>query len=170
MPDSTHDFAAAFVFRRDGEGPCRDDAGVERTAVWNEPRFDHDAAGSPFGLLVEGWPQVDAADRIDLAPDLFVVPAKSTVLHALQAAGDDEPEYRAYYAMGSAVLGLVRSRLRARGHHLCISVIPSHLDNRGGFVRWARHDWRLGALISVDATGVVAGVQPITNPPILLEG
>lgn len=170
MPEQTHTFEAAFVFSRGARERVRGADGVERQALWHEPRFDHDADGAPIGLLVEGLPEVGRADRLRLKPGAITAPETSTVLHELIPPGAEAPDRRAFYARGGAVFGLIESRLRARGHHRRLTVVAGHLRNWGGRVMFDGRPWGLGALVTATPDGAAIGTAAESDPPLLLEG
>jgi len=143
---AARDFAQIFSFGRPGAAPVRDAAGLLVQAPAGAPRFDHDEAGKPIGLLIEAGARLGAGDRAKLAMALPGGPA--TIFHHF-AAPRGEAERRAYFVLDAAAA--VEGLLAGAGHHLAIGAIPGFLRNRGGHVRYREQDWPLAAAIGPDA-------------------
>lgn len=153
-------FADSFTLTRARIAGYRDASGVLQLADADAPRFDHSATGEPLGLLIEGRPETRLADRV--AAKAAAWPAdlpqgKATILHTFTTPAG-ELKRRAAYVRADHLTAL-DGLLKVKGWHREVSVIPGFLPNRGGFVRWRRVDWSLGALIAASPTSVV-GVTP----------
>lgn len=149
-------FADSFALTRDRFAAYRDAAGVLQLADPDAPRFDHSVAGEPLGLLVEGRPQTRLADRLTVQAGPWAT-GKITVLHAYTTPAG-ELRRRAAYVTEDHVAA-VDGFLMVKGWHREVAVVAGFLANRGGFVRWRRIDWALGALVSA-GPGAVVGVTP----------
>lgn len=162
MPLVDQPFAATFTFARARTAAYVDAAGAVQVAAIDAARFDHDLAGAPRGVLIEGRPQYSAADRLQVVDGDWAVPG-GTVLHEIETAAG--VERRAWYAP-TAPRATVNACLNAKGRHRRLAYVPTYLPNRGGFVRWRDRFWSLGALVLVEP-GVTVGVQTNIH---LLEG
>lgn len=159
-------FADTFDFVRGRVAPYRDAAGTLASAPADVPRFDHDPDGGPLGLLVEGRPQTPFADKcVAKDGDWYAGLTASTVLHAF-AAEDGLVSRRAWYAGPQGPRAIISGCLNAKGWHRMIAVVPGHLPNRGGEVRWRNAFWSLGGVVLVQP-GTVLAAGPVA---MLLEG
>lgn len=163
MPLVDQPFADTFTFSRARAADYLDPDGETATAAVDVPRFDHDDAGAPRGLLIEGRPQYDAADRLSVADGDWVT-ARGTVLHEIETPAG-VVERRAWYSAADPV-SLVAGCLNAKGRHRRIAFVPGHLRNRGGFVRWRNQHWNLGAVLLAEAGVLLAAEAGVA----LLEG
>ncbi|HRD46824.1 MAG TPA: hypothetical protein PLF78_10115, partial [Caulobacter sp.] len=77
-----------------------------------------------------------------------------------------EIRLRAWYAGRSGPREVVEGCLNTKGWHRRIAVVPGHLANRGGEVRWRDKFWRLGGVLTVEPATALA---PMTAT-MLLEG
>jgi hypothetical protein len=154
-------FADTFDFARARVAALRGPDGLPATAAIDAPRFDHDAEGSPRGLLVEGRPEFGAADRLTVKAGAWET-ARGTVLHEYEAP-DGEVRRRAWYARTDP-RAIVDACLGVKGRHRLVAYVPGHLKNRGGEVRWRDRLWALGAMILVDAGELLA---PVDDTPFI---
>ena len=157
------DLPASFVFSRGRAAPYRSDTGQIVMAAADVPRFDHDAQGRPLGLLIEGRPQTRHADVLTCKPGAWET-GKATVLHEFTTPAG-ELKRRACYVLDDH-RATVDGFMNTKGWHRQIIVLPGHLKNIGGAVRWRRFDWVLSAILAIEP-GVAVGVTPET---LLLEG
>ncbi len=162
MPLVDQPFAETFTFARARAADYVDAAGAGATAAINVPRFDHDEAGAPRGLLVEGRPQF-AADQLLVVAGDWSAPG-GTVLHEFETPAG-EIRRRAFYA-GADPRVAVNACLNAKGRHRRLAYVPGHLSNRGGYVRWRNLFWSLAGVMMAEA-GVALGAR--ADVP-LLEG
>ncbi|UNU43619.1 hypothetical protein EAO27_13475 [Sphingopyxis sp. YF1] len=144
-------FAAWFDFGRPTAAPYRDAAGAIVTAAIDVPRFDHDAAGAPIGLLVEPGAELGQADRARLQVDAIGATI-ATVFHERRDA-DGTIVRRAWYSRDPQAT--IDACLSQAGHHLRIGAIPGYRRNLGGFVRFRGIDWQLTELIAAGAGAAI---------------
>lgn len=163
MPLVDQPFADTFAFTRARAAAYVDAAGDPAEAAINVPRLDHDDAGTPRGLLVEGRPQFGDADKITVETGDWIS-AQGTVLHEIETPAG-VVERRAWYSESDPA-GLINGCLNAKGWHRRIAFVPRHLSNRGGFVRWRNQHWTLGGVLLVETGNAVAAEPAI----LLLEG
>lgn len=136
-------FDAWFDFTRPNIAPYRDAGGAIVDAAIDTPRFDHDAAGAPIGLLVEPGAQLGQADRARLQ-SAAIGATDSTVLHEWRAA-DGTLERRAWYSRDPQAT--IDACLGQAAHHVRIGAVPGFRPNLGGFVRYRGLDWQLTGLV-----------------------
>lgn len=149
-------FEDTFMFSRGREADYTDAAGAPATAAIDAPRLDHSGPGVPRGLLVEGRPQTGFADRcIAQDGDWYAGLDRSTVLHEYETAAG-QVRLRAWYADRAGPRQIVEACLNTKGWHRLIAVVPGHLPNRGGEVRWRDKFWSLGGLVVAEAATVLA--------------
>jgi hypothetical protein len=159
-------FTIAFAFTRSEAADVREADGIVRTQAAGVPRFDHDPAGIPRGLLVTPGADIGGQDRSAFDP--LMLPAaltegddqtarEATVYHAfvpltasrtedgVSAATREEFEAgiirRAFYTREAA--RLVDALIRTAGHHLVIGVHAGFAENRHGFARYRGKLWQL---------------------------
>jgi len=157
--------------------------GEEVTAAPDEPRFDHDEAGTARGLLVSAGADLGGGDRVSL--DSLMLPAElvsgavpgsrdATVFHAFARAGA-EPwaiERRAWYTRDAAAL--VDSLLLQAGHHLALGVISGFRADAGGadaagFVRYRGQEWALAGVVLANGAAAIA-VDAAGALPLIAAG
>ncbi|QUM72192.1 hypothetical protein [Sphingopyxis granuli] len=136
-------FDAWFDFARPTIAPYRNAAGAIVDAAVDVPRFDHDDAGRPAGLLVEPGEQLGQADRARLQVDAIGATV-ATVLHAWRA-DDGSVVRRAWYTKNPQAT--IDACLGQAAHHLQIGAVPGYRPNLGGFVRFRGADWQLTELL-----------------------
>lgn len=163
MPLVDQPFAATFDFARARAAAYRNAEGALVQAAIDAPRFDHSPSGAPRGLLIEGRPQVSAADRLTVSTGDWSE-KRGTVLHEYENAAG-EVVRRAWYALHDPV-SAVNACLNAKGRHRRIAFCPVFIPNRGGWIRWNNLRWDLGGLVEAEPGGVVAATETF----ILLEG
>ena len=156
-------FAQTFDFTRRRPAACLGPDGQEVTLGRDLPRFDHDAAGVPRGLRVDGRPSTWWPDLLKVKAGDWAQP-RGTVLHAYETFAGERVN-SAWYAPTDPKAA-VDACLKRAGRHRRIAYVPTFLRNRGGFVRWRQTDWRLGGLVSPDDGAVLA----VDDDLILLEG
>ncbi len=150
-------FPIAFDFARCEAADVRGPDGSVRTAPADVPRFDHDAAGQPRGLLVTDADRA-AIDPLMLPADLTesasLSAREATVYHlfvpieaGLTASSPEAFEAamvrRAYFTRDAA--GLIDSLLASPGHHVAIGTHAGFAQNRGGFARYRGKLWQLAS-------------------------
>lgn len=163
MPLVDQPFGATFTFARKGSATYRAFNGAVVSVPTDVPRFDHDWAGRPLGLLIEGRPDRWRPDRLAIKPGDWAVPG-GTVLHAvLDDAG--EIQRSAWYSAQDPVEA-VNACLRMIGRHQLIAYVPGYIRNQDGWVRWRRYRYRLGRIIQASAATAIGASA---NAP-LLEG
>lgn len=177
-------FAIAFDFARSEAAAVRGSDGVLVTAPANQPRFDHDAAGKPRGLLVTGGEEPGGGDRTAFDP--LMLPAaltegedlkarEATVYHALVPVSADidgaSAEVfeaaivrRAFYTRDAA--RLIDTLMRSAGRHLMIGTHAGFAENRDGFARYRGKRWLLPVGISADG-GALASAA---DTPLITSG
>ncbi|KTE24452.1 MULTISPECIES: hypothetical protein [unclassified Sphingopyxis] len=136
-------FDAWFDFGRPTAAPHRNAAGAIVVAPVDAPRFDHDLAGKPTGLLVEPGAALGQADRARLQIDAIGATV-ATVLHALRE-DDGSISRRAWYSRDPQVT--IDACLGQAGRHISIAAIPGYRPNAGGFVRYRGVDWQLAGVL-----------------------
>lgn len=149
MPLVDQPFDETFTFVRRTEAPYVDADGEEQSAPRHTPRFDHDPDGAPRGLLIEGYPMLDRPEICRVRAGDWSDPIHTTVLHEFEDQ-DGLIHRRAWYALPIDLTVIVNACMNTWAHQRRIAVLPGHLRNRGGFVRWRRTDYDLGALILAD--------------------
>lgn len=172
-------FPIAFDFARSEAAAVRGPDGVVTTLGANLPRFDHDTAGKPRGLLVTPGADIGGQDRSAFDP--LMLPAaltdgadltarEATVYHAFVpiAASRTEdgvsaatPEQfaaaiirRAFYTRDAA--RLIDALIRSAGHHLVIGAHAGFAENRDGFARYRGKRWRLPEGVGVDGAALTS--------------
>jgi len=165
------DFSVAFSFARSAAGSYRDAAGVVRSAAVDVPRFDHDEAGAPLGLLIAPGADIGEHDRIELDP--FMLPEdlvtgiddttrRATILHAFTPAGETALRRNAWYSRNTKFM--VDALLRQAGRHQSIGVIEGFRINLGGLVRYRGHDWWLPGVLQTEGASLIArGELPLIS-------
>ncbi len=152
-------FVDTFTFTRGRTAPYLNAAGDMVLAPIDQPRFDHSSDGEPRGLLIEGRPEFDQADRLRILDGAWNV-AGGTVLHHWQ--DDAGVEWRRAVYAPSDPMGTVNGCLNLKGHIREIAYVPTYLPNRGGYVMWRRRAWELGGVLGVQpnvALGVTANIM-----------
>lgn len=160
-PLGAADFALAFTFSRSEPVSLRGPDGALTTAAPDVPAFDHLPDGTPLGLLTGGGEDLGGADRVELDP--LMLPAdmiggdapgarEVTVLHWFDD-GTGEAR-RAWYSRDA--LATVAALLGQEGHHRALGVVPGHLRNDNGVVRYRGESWTLPELIAASAGTVLA--------------
>lgn len=156
-------FDVTFAFARGRQAQHRDATGELVRATRNAPRFDHDEAGAPRGLLIEGRPESWTPDRLRVrAGDWATGPG--TVLHAMEAP-DGALRFTAWYCVHDPVAA-VNACLRLKGRHRLIAYVPGFLKNRDGAVYWRRQLYALGGVLETEPGVILA----TTNERLVLEG
>lgn len=146
-------FDAWFDFARPNAAPYRNGTGAAVVAPPGTPRFDHDANGTPIGLLVEPGEQFGQADRARLQPDAIGA-TEATVLHEWRGT-DGSIERRAWYTRDPQAT--IDACLVQAVHHLRIGAVPGYRPNLGGFVRFRGDDWQLTELLGTGVVGEAVG-------------
>lgn len=187
-------FPIAFAFARSEAGAVRGPDGVVTTQGPDLPRFDHDTAGKPRGLLVTPGSDLGGQDRSAFDP--LMLPAEltegadltareATVYHAFVplAASQTEdgvsaasPEAfeagivrRAFYTREAA--RLIDALMRTAGHHLTIGAHAGFAENAGGFARYRGKLWRLPESLGVDGAALTSSaVKPLITSGAVLAG
>lgn len=151
-------FATLFTFARSRSAPYRDSNGTLATAAIDAPRFDHDLAGAPLGLIVDEGGEAGDRDRLALA-DPIGVSGPATVFHAV-TRDDGAIDRRAYYTMNADQL--VGQLLRQAARHRTIGVAPGFVAVRNGFVRYRGVAWEPPAVIAAGVAVLAdAGDRPL---------
>lgn len=163
MPLVDQPFSDTFTFSRRRAAAYGNWAGIEAIAAKHEPRFDHNSAGIPRGLIIEGRSDQWFPDRLEVRSGDWSSPA-GTVLHTLEDI-DGQLRHMAWYAPVDPI-SAVNACLNAKGYHHRIAYVPVYLRNRGGFVRWRRTDYVLGGLLKSETGVVLAAAADVP----LLEG
>lgn len=172
-------FAIAFTFARSEAAAVRGPDGVITTLGANLPRFDHDTAGKPRGLLVTPGSDLGGQDRSAFDP--LMLPAaltegadltarEATVYHAfvplaasltedgISAATPEQFEAaiirRAFYTREAA--RLIDALMRTAGHHLAIGAHAGFAENADGFARFRGKRWRLPEGLGVDGAALTS--------------
>jgi hypothetical protein len=143
LPLVSRPFAETFDFARARPAPVRS-AGGPASVGPNLARFDHTAEGAPRGLLIEGWPQYQAADRLSVKAGDWAV-AGGTVLHQVEVAG--MVQRRAWYSPGDP-RPIANACLAGKGHHQLIAYVPQYLPDRGGFVTFQSRTFALAKILA----------------------
>lgn len=177
-------FAIAFDFARSEAALVRGSDGVLAIAPADQPRFDHDAAGRPRGLLVTGGADLGGGDRAAFDP--LMLPAQltegtdltareATVYHAfvpvsadIEGASADAFEAailrRAFYTRDAA--RLIDTLMRSAGRHVMIGAHAGFADNRDGFARYRGKRWLLPVGLDVDG----APLASAPHTPLITSG
>ncbi len=177
-------FAIAFDFARSEAAAVRGPDGVLATAPANQPRFDHDTAGKPRGLLVTGGEEPGGGDRTAFDP--LMLPAaltegedlkarEATVYHAFVPVSaeieDASAEVfeaaivrRAFYTRDAA--RLIDTLLRSAGRHVMIGAHAGFAENRDGFARYRGKRWLLPVGLGVDG----AALASAAHKPLITSG
>ncbi len=180
-------FAIAFDFARSEVAPVRGTDGVLQNAAVDVPRFDHDAAGNPRGLLVTAGADLGGNDRTAIDPLMLpealtigddLTAREATVYHAFvpAAAGSTAPSRaefeaaiirRAFYTREAA--RLIDTLLRGAGHHLVIGVHAGFAENKDGMARYRGKLWLLPPGLG-DASGALTSepAKPLITSGALL--
>lgn len=183
-------FAIAFDFARSEAAAVRGEDGVVTTLAADQPRFDHDPAGKPRGLLVTPGSDIGGQDRSAFDP--LMLPAaltegddqsarEATVYHAfvpltasqtdggVSAAPQDVFEAaiirRAFYTREAA--RLIDALIRSAGHHLIIGAHAGFAENRDGFARYRGKLWQLPQGIRGDDSGALTSSA---DKPLITSG
>lgn len=179
-------FAIAFDFARSEAAPMRGPDGVLVTAPADQPRFDHDAAGRPRGLLIKSGAEPGGGDRALFDPLMLpealtegtdLTAREATVYHAfvpIGAAIDDASAEdfeaaivrRAFYTREAA--RMIDALMRSAGRHVMIGAHAGFADNRGGFARYRGKLWALPAGLRTAAAGDAIDAAP--GKPLLSSG
>lgn len=185
-------FAIAFDFARSEAAAVRGPNGVVTTLDPDLPRFDHDPAGKPRGLLVTPGSDIGGQDRSAFDP--LMLPAaltegadltarEATVYHAfvplsasqtedgVSAASPEDFEAgivrRAFYTREAA--RLIDTLMRTAGHHLAIGVHAGFAENADGFARYRGKRWRLPEGLGVDGAALTSSpAKPLITSGALL--
>jgi len=181
IPDlSQNDFTGAFTFARSEAATYVDAAGAEQLAPAGTPRFDHDDAGMPLGLLVGPGSDIGGGDRITVLagalPDALVngtvaADRAATVFHVFLPAGAPSTaiERRAWYTRN--VRAMIDALLAQAGHHLAIGAIAGLRvragDDGGGFVRFRGQVWQLAPALAGDAAGTPLAFDAAGTVPLI---
>jgi hypothetical protein len=174
-------FAIAFDFARSEAASARGADGVVRSLAANLPRFDHDPAGKPRGLLVTSGTEPGGQDRSAFDP--LMLPAAltegddlaaraATVYHAFVPLSASQTEggvsaapqeafeaaiiRRAFYTRDAA--RLIDALIRSAGHHLVIGTHAGFAENRDGVARYRGKLWLL-------PQGLSGGDGALTSSP-----
>lgn len=172
-------FPIAFDFARSEAAAVRGPDGVVTTIAPDLPRFDHDTAGKPRGLLVTSGSDIGGQDRSAFDP--LMLPAaltegtdltarEATVYHAfvpltasqteggVSAATPEQFEAgiirRAFYTRDAA--RLIDALIRSAGHHLAIGAHAGFAENRDGFARYRGKLWQLPQGLGVDGAALTS--------------
>lgn len=183
-------FPLAFDFARSESAAVRGPDGVVTTLDPDLPRFDHDEAGKPRGLLVTPGSEIGGQDRSAFDP--LMLPAaltegtdltarEATVYHAFVPLSADIEDAsaeafeaaivrRAFYTRDAA--RLIDTLLRSAGRHVMIGAHAGFAENRDGFARYRGKRWLLpvglatngGALVSAaDTPLITSGAQLVSS-------
>lgn len=179
-------FGIAFDFGRAEAAQVRGPDGVVRTAAPDEPRFDHDPAGRPRGLLVTGGEEPGGGDRAVFDPLMLptalvegddLAAREATVYHAfvpvtagIGSAAQEVFEAaiirRAIYTRDAA--RTIDALMRSAGHHVMIGAHAGFAENRAGFARFRGKLWALPAGLRVAPAG--DALDAATGKPLLTSG
>lgn len=160
-------FGETFAFTRGRAASYRNAAGERVAAAMDTPRFDHHRDGTPRGLLVEGRPATRHADRcVALDGEWSTANVRTTVLHEYETPTGGLRR-RAWYADAAGPLAVIEACLNIKGWHRSLAVVPGHLVNRDGEVRWRDRFYQLGGLINA-APGVLLAADSENH--LLIEG
>lgn len=143
-------FGLLFTFARPTAAAYRNIGGELVEAVVDEPRFDHDEAGTPRGLIVEPGNRNGREDRVRLANAIDGEGAPHTILHEYER--DGVIINQAVYS--TSPRATVDAMLSLIGHHRRIVAVPGYLANIGGQVRFDVTLWSLGGAIAIDEQSV----------------
>lgn len=182
-------FAIAFDFARSETAAVRGPNGVVTTLDPDLPRFDHDEAGKPRGLLVTPGSDIGGQDRSAFDPlmlpasltegtdltareatvyHVFVPIAVSLTEDGVSAATPEQFEAgvirRAFYTRDAA--RLIDALIRSAGHHLAIGAHAGFAENRDGFARYRGKRWRLPEGLGVDG----AALASAPHKPLITSG
>ena len=142
-------FAGLFSFSRRVAAPYLDQTGAQQMAAVDQPRFDHHADGTPRGLLIQGPPELWAADRATL--DVSALPTtalnRSIVLHEYEQPGGAIMR-RALWAPDT--VSVVNALLNAKGWHRQLYVIDRLLAVVGGTVGFSGVQYPILSCLSID--------------------
>ncbi|RYY25230.1 MAG: hypothetical protein EOP62_14305 [Sphingomonadales bacterium] len=146
-------FATLFDFKRPHVADYRNANGAIVTAAIDAPRFDHDLAGSPIGLVVEPGPDLGQHDRVSLAAAI-AIDGPATVFQAITLP-DGSTLRRAVYTRD--VTATVNALLRVAGRHQAIGAVGGFIAIRNGAVRYRGKSWTPPAVIAADAALLAGG-------------
>ncbi len=184
MPDLTQaDFDVAFAFTRGDPASYRDSLGAVQTVPPDVPCFDHDAAGTPTGLLVGPGNFFGGGDRVNIdplmLPEALVSPGdpgarEATVFHCFDAGSGIQR--RAWYSRNAAAT--VDALLRQLGHHYAIGVIAgfrapvqaSSAADKEATIRYRGQEWLLPPLLLVRSAGVEHLLAGADDTPLIACG
>lgn len=182
-------FPIAFDFARSEAAAVRGPDGVVRTLAADSPRFDHDSAGRPRGLLVTSGSDIGGQDRSAFDP--LMLPAaltegddlkarEATVYHAFvplsasqtvngvsaatPAQFDAGIIRRAFYTREAA--RLIDALMRSAGHHLVIGAHAGFAENRDGFARYRGKLWQLPQGLGNDGAALTSSA----DKPLITSG
>lgn len=149
-------FAATFDFARSAPANVRNRLGVMTTVAADVPRFDHDRAGKPIGLLVKAGADLGQRDRVKLkAP---AVPNEAaTVLHAIVV--DGLLVRRAHYTMVPNIT--IDALLRLAGRHQAIGAVPGFLPLRGNVIRFRGAEWQGPTIVTIAPGVAIAAADAV---------
>lgn len=169
------DFDLAFAFGRSEAAAYRDAAGALATAAIDTPRFDHDTARAPRGLLVSAGVELGGGDRVEIEPEIlpatlfdFTTPTASdaTVFHWFAPAVADDADWlpvrRAWYTRNAKAC--VDALAAQVGHHLALGVVSGFRSNVLGAVQYRGYAWTVaGVLLAGDAAIADAAGRPLVT-------
>lgn len=169
------DFDLAFAFGRSEVAAYRNAAGAEVTAAADVPRFDHDAARRPRGMLITAGVELGGGDRVFVEPEIlpaalfdFATPMASdaTILHwfapAVTSDADWSPIRRAWYTRNAKAC--MDALTAQEGHHLALGVVPGFRQNLLGVVQYRGFAWTVaGMLLAGDAPIADASGRPLIS-------
>lgn len=167
----------AFVFSRSEAATYRDAAGTEQAAAIDAPRFDHDEAGAPRGLLATPGSDIGTQDRLAvdplMLPELLLtgdLPGQrdATVFHAFVPLGSETVQRRAYYTR--TVRETIDGLLAQAGHHVEIGVITGFRANLGGYARLRGQVWTIAGILAGNGAGAALAVDPEGALPLIVAG
>jgi len=137
-------FAALFAFQRPSVAPYRKSDGTLSVAPADVPRFDHDAGGSPLGLLVEAGAEMGQHDSIALRAPVPIEGA-ATVFH--EVANADGIQRRAHYTLNATAT--VNACLAQVCHHRAIGAVAGFVAIRSGVVAYQGKRWTPPAIVTL---------------------
>ena len=156
-------FASLFLFSRPRAAVGRNASGELVSYGPNVPRFDHDEAGMPLGLLIERGPFPGQGDRLELdrSQPWWETSDRWSILHAHRPpAATGAIVRQVHYCDARTAPALVDACLAIAGHHVTIGAVPGTLEpNRRGEVRYAGHAWALAQLLALDRDVILSAAQ-----------